>query len=307
MKNGLAPFARTFNPTAVAIALLLLVPSLLAQRPGLDSSSQRSIRWHLDASWSSRAELADGQPRGDIALTQTRIGASKRIALNSDAGLTLGLEAQWLNLDSSQDQGLPDTLHGNAAVVNFDYRLSAPWRMLLMTRPGVFADSTTLNSDTVNVPFALAFAFTPVSTLTWQFGLRYDRFSDYELIPLAAVRWQFDPDWSLNIGYPRSGVFWLFSQELTLDLHFAMIGGNFRTTREYTPAGLPFSRSTSDTYLDIREIRTGVGVEKQLGSGINLRFEAGFVTDRKFEYYERDINLNGKPAGYLSMSITGAF
>lgn len=306
--NLLAIFIRSHAAALLtATALLASLPSALAQRVGTGPASQPGVRWNADVTWSARASLSDGQARGDIGLTQTRLGGASRIALGSEMGVTLGAELTWLTLDSSQDQGLPDQLHGHAAVVDFDYTMSPSWRLLLRSRPGVYADTATLNGDTFNAPIVLAASYVVDRTLAWQFGLRYDAFSDYELLPLVGVRWQFQPEWTLNIGFPRSGIFWQYSPDLTLDWHVGMLGGNYRTTRNYRPQGTAFARSTADTYLDVREIRTGLGADWQFAGGMRLRLEAGLASDRKFEYFDRDINLDGKSAAYVTVSVNGRF
>lgn len=288
-------------------ALLALLPAARAQHAGAGPLSTPGVRWHTDTTWSSRASLSDGRDRGDVGLAQTRLGGATRFAVGPDAALALGAEFTWLSIDSSQDQGLPDQLYGYAAVLDFDYVINPSWSVILRSRPGVYADTSRINGDTFNAPQVLAVSYTVDRTLAWQFGLRYDAFSDYEVVPLVGVRWQFQPEWTLSVGFPRSGVTWQFSQDLALDWHVGMIGGNYRITRDYKPAGTAFARGTADTYLDVREIRTGLGVDWRIGNGARLRLEGGVVTDRKFEYYQRDIELDGKAAGYVTLSVNGRF
>jgi hypothetical protein len=63
----------------------------------------------------------------------------------------------------------------------------------------------------------------------------------------------------------------------------------------------------ANTYLDYRELRVGVGGDFKLSETLSLSIDAGVMTDRRFEYYDRNYTLNGDPAAFVTLGISGRF
>ena len=54
-------------------------------------------------------------------------------------------------------------------------------------------------------------------------------------------------------------------------------------------------------------MRVGFGADLTLPAGFILTLDAGMVTDRQFNYYDRDYRLNGDPAAYGSIALRAKF
>lgn len=169
-------------------------------------------------------------------------------------------------------------------------------------------DSTgTLRIDgkTFNVPLLLGASYAKSRDLTWLFGARVNAYSEHAVLPFVGVRWQFAPDWSLGLAFPRSGVQWRVSPDLTLDAGIGFQGGTYRITDNIgTPAGAV--GQLANTFVDYREIRVGFGAEFALNRRLSFRIDAGAFTDRRFDYFDRDYTLDGDGGVFAAVALRTA-
>ena len=63
----------------------------------------------------------------------------------------------------------------------------------------------------------------------------------------------------------------------------------------------------NNTYLDLTEIRLGAGLAYKFEGGLELDFDAGVTTLRRFEYPDRNFRLNSDNVGWLSVSLNHRF
>ena len=141
------------------------------------------------------------------------------------------------------------------------------------------------------------------------FGLNVNPFSDNPVLPIVGVRWQFTPGWLFNLGFPRSGFTCKYSEQFSLSAGVSFQGGSFRVGRDprANPLLLPVGPSLADTYLDYREIRAGLSLDYALTETMKLSFDFGAVTDRKFDWFDRNYRLDGDAGSYFGLSLKGSF
>jgi hypothetical protein len=295
------------NPRLVLLAFAL-ASGLLAQpsatmRPGLLSSLEAG--W----SWSSQEDLSRGPARvGEVAVQRYSLSVSGRTSMNAETGLLYGLAYATNRLDASSGI-LPDELSELSLNLGLTRQFSPAWSGAAYLRPGFYGDFDDLNGDSFNAPLLATLAYSPARELTWLFGLNVNAFSDNPVLPILGVRWQFAPDWTFNVGFPRSGFTWKFSDQLSLQAGVAFQGGSFRVGRDprATPLSLPPPPRLSDTYLDYREVRVGFSAAYALTETLKISLEAGAVTDRKFDWFDRNYRLDGDAGAYFGLSIRGSF
>jgi hypothetical protein len=66
-------------------------------------------------------------------------------------------------------------------------------------------------------------------------------------------------------------------------------------------------RRLANTYVGLTEIRVGAGLRYNFNRSLRLDVEAGVMTDRKFDYYDRDYTLNGDAGTFASVSLNNLF
>jgi hypothetical protein len=295
------------NPRVV-LAALALSPVLVAQpsatmRPALLESVQAS--W----SWSSEEDLQRGPARvGEVAVNRFELSLSGRTKLTEATALGYGIGYAANRLDASANV-LPDKLTELSLNLGLIHRYSENWNLAAYLRPGFYGDSGDLNGDSFNAPLLLTAAYAPSRELVWMFGLNVNAFSDNTVLPILGVRWQFAPEWTFNLGFPRSGFTYRFSENLSLSAGVTFQGGSFRVGRDprATPLSLPAAPGLANTYLDYREVRAGPALEYKLNENLRFTLDAGAVTDRKFDWFDRNYRLDGDGGAYLALSLRGSF
>jgi long-subunit fatty acid transport protein len=121
-----------------------------------------------------------------------------------------------------------------------------------------------------------------------------------KVIPMLGFRWTFAPSWELAVGFPRTGVSYTFSDVLSLSAGVSMQGGTYHISKA-PAAGL------GNTYLDYREFRAGLGAEYRMSKNLSVVVDGGMVLDREFDYYDRNVKLDGKSASYGRFSLKYQF
>jgi len=264
-----------------------------------------------DAGWSysSKEELTrSGARAGEVSVSRFEFSLSSRAKLTETISLSYGLAYATNRLNGSA-RILPDELSELSLNLGLMHQYSKTWNLAAYLRPGFYGDFDDLGRDSFNVPLLLTAAYAPTRELVWLFGLNVNTFSDNPVLPIVGVRWQFAPDWNFNLGFPRSGFTYQFSENLSLSAGIAFQGGSFRVGRDprATPLSLPVAPSLVNTYLDYREIRAGLALDYKLGEDLKLTFDLGAVTDRKFDWFDRNYRLDGDAGTYFGLSLKGSF
>ena len=290
---------------AFALAACLALSPALAQPASFPTPGFRLFD-RLNATFSSTGDSHLSVGGGDVSVQRFEFEAHGRWALSAASTLVPGLGIVRTELDAPAGSGLPDTLQEVSARLGWLYQRDATWRFTALIRPGFFGDRSRLDTDTFNVPFLGLASYGRSRALVWSFGVIANAFGDNPVLPVAGVRWQYAPAWTLNIGYPRAGIEWAASEATTVTAGATFQGGAYRVTRDHA-AGIPGLRSVTDSEFDYREIRLGVGASFDLSSRLVLTLDAGVAIDQRFEYHERGLEQKGDEAPFAAIAFTGRF
>lgn len=289
-----------------SLCLLGLLPAFLfaqpstAMRPALLSS----LEMEISASSNESVERG-GISYGSVSVLTTSFSFSGRHGLDPATAFVYGMAYRNHQLDATGTV-LPDQLAELSVNLGVQRRFSPKWSGALFVRPGFFSDFEDLSSKSLNVPLLAMFNYTPSPTLAWSFGLNVNPFSDSPVFPIAGVRWQFAEDWTFNVGFPQSGVSWRTRDSLTLRAGVGFNGGSFRITENLGVPAAGINR-LANTYLDFREVRVGLGADLKLSTKLTFAVDLGCVTDRKFDYYDRDFILNGDAGWFGTVALRAVF
>jgi hypothetical protein len=288
-----------------AHCLLFLFPTVLLAQPSATMRRALLETVDVEVSSSSREPLArGGAAQGTVTVLSTSLSVSGRRPLDATTALVYGLAYQRHDLDATSPL-LPDQLAELTLNLGLIRRFSAAWSGAVFARPGIYGDFEDLSARSLNLPVLAMLTYTRSETLSWNFGLNLDVFSDHPLLPIAGVRWQFAPEWTFSVGFPQSGFSWRASDTLTLRAGVGFTGGSYRITSDRGVAAVRVDRLT-DTFLNFREVRAGVGADIKLG-GVTLAADLGLVTDRKFDYFDRGVRLDGDTGFYGTLALKASF
>ena len=281
------------------LVLLASAPAIAQQPP---STVFRTSLLELSAgnySYSTKADLKhDGAKAGGVAVHHAEVSLSGRHELTTGLQLAYGLGYDTNLLAADASVPLPDQLSVFSLNLGLIRTLNSEWTTALFIRPGFYSDFENLGSRSFNAPVLVTANYTPRRELTWTFAIRLDPFAKNPVLPVIGVRWQFAPDWEFALGFPRTGFTWQANTDLALRADVSFQGGSYRVM--HAPAAVP---ALGGTLLDYREIRAGAGLDFKLADATTLSLDAGFVTDRRFDYHELNYRLNGDPAAYMKFSF----
>lgn len=261
--------------------------------------------WSFGYGFSTKGDLTRGGAAGDVAVRRVDLSFSGRRALQGGAQLAYGFNFASNELDVTPGTPLPDRLAELSLNLGYLRRINPEWALSVFARPGFYGDFTAIG-DSFNLPVLALANYTRSKDLVWTFGLNINPTGDNPVLPVAGFRWKFAPAWTFNLGFPQAGFIYQAGTHASWRAGVALQGGSFRISDNLgvPAAGVP---RLANTFLDYREVRVGVGADFTLHAGFVLTLDAGMVTDRQFDYYDRDYRLNGDPAAYGSISLRARF
>lgn len=287
------------TPFIAALVSGLLAATAAAQAPAPALLETYTLR----TGFSGASDFESGR---EADVTQFEFSTSGRLPVGSIGMGIVGLSYRTYQIDVDGIAAVPDSLNEVALTLGLQRRLAPDWSGFVQIRPGFYGDFETIDGDSFNVPLLAVAQYSARPGLIWSFGVTANAFSEIPVLPIAGVRWAFAPDWTFNLGFPRIDVTQKVNESFSWSVLLRIEGGNYRVT-DSPPTPFPGPASLRNTYVDFTEIRTGVGLNYALTDTIRLDLEAGVMTDRKFDYYDRDYQLNGDPAGFVTLGITGRF
>ena len=293
---------KSANFTVLALFVVLLSAAARAQTtPQMMFRPSLVERCAASYSFSGESDYRNGDVSGKTSVERFDASMSGRSRLGSTTFLGMGFAVGFDTIRSDASVPVPDRLGELSVNLGVTQLISKTLSVSAFARPGYYGDFAHFAWETFNVPVMAMATYTPNKTCTFMLGAGYSQFSEYrvKLMPVLGFRWKFADDWTLNIGIPRLGVTWQATKALELSAHASGQGGTYRTTEA------PNGTSRTDlahTFVSYREIRLGVRANYALVIGLNVAFETGWMAERRFRYYDRDLTLRGRPSGYMTLA-----
>lgn len=294
----------------VLSALALLAgaagPSVAAQTSGSGGSSGPFGFSDVSAvyAFSSKGDIQRGGKLGtaEISHYQFAVGA----LLPAPATWRFSGELSWSrdNLDLTGAVPLPEQLESIGvtftAMKGLANAFGTGWSAIATLKPSFSSDSGEISGDAFNLLGIVAVGQEVTPTLSWNVGVGGRTRGDTKVLPIVGLRWVFGRDWSLRVGFPRTGVFYRLTEALSFNAHVALHGGTYYISELRVP-GL------RDTHLDYQELRLGIGAEFQVNRALAVVADGGKVLDRNLDYYDRALELDGQSAAYARLGLRYRF
>ena len=233
-------------------------------------------------------------------------GVSVSASLPAPDTWMLSSEFSWKRheFDLTGTIPLPDELDefgiNFMAMKDLSHEIGEGWSAMAMLSPSFASDSSDFSGDSLSLFGMLAIGKEVSPNFSWNVGIVGMTRGDMKVLPMLGVHWSFAPDWSLDLGFPETGISYQVSEALRLSLKASFEGGTYYVSEAPAPG-------FGDTYLDYQEIRFGLGVDYQISDKLSIVVEGGMVIDRTFDYYEEDIEFEGESAAYGRLSLRYQF
>ena len=291
---------KTSHQIRLLLAALLQATLLHAQAPMSPRSGATTYDNVAEFFYAGRADIGEGTRRlGEISTTHARVSAVLAVPLDAQNQFLVGAGGQWLSFDAPAASLVPTRLNSLALKLGWNHALDPQWSLRAEADPGAYG------AGSFGAPVAVRMVYAASRELQWVLGVNYDWRSGHPLIGGGGVRWQMSPEWTLALLLPAPRVEWAVNKEFTLLFGASLRGGTFRVADNFGRArGRPAFDSQT---VDYREITLGVGARWQLTPGTALHLGLGQMTDRRFEFHDRKLLLNGDSAPAAQVTLTSAF
>jgi len=289
------------------LAALLIAPAFVcAQTTIAPRVPTQPLETVIEFSYAGSAGIAEGtQALGRISGGQSRVAAVRTYALDPQSAWLFG--ASWQRLDFSPPAGapIPSELTALALKLGYSRQFNPEWALRLEIDPGLYSDFRDLDGGDFNAPCGLRLVRTVSREFQWLIGLNVDLRSGTPVMGGAGARWQITPDCTLLLMVPSPRVEWTVSPSLALFVGADFRSGAFRVADDF---GRRHARPLLDAQIvDYREISAGAGLRWQLTPAVAVHAAAGWMFDRRFQYADRNLLLNGDGAATAQLTVTGAF
>jgi hypothetical protein len=216
----------------------------------------------------------------------------------------LGLSTTHHFLDSAADLPIPDSIHTLRVSAGVGYNFDQRWSASLSLGPTLYKFEEVGGND-VGIAGLVTVLYRVNPGLTWAFGLNANPDSDVPVLPAVGVRWAFEPEWTLNLMFPRPIVIYHPSERWNLfaggDIRFSV----FRTDDDLGDTiGNPRYNDTRATY---RDLRVGAGAEYEVLPELWASLEGGYSVWREIDFKDRDRSVDFDPSPYVQLALRYRF
>jgi hypothetical protein len=288
-----------------AVASLLIAAPGAAQTIVAPTGKGEAIEWRAEFTTTGHSDIAEGsRALGELRHWHARVEGDRSLPLSNDASLRLG--AGWRRFDFAGGRAdVPESLTALALKIGYTRTFSPRWSLLAEIEPGLYSDFEDISGDDFNAPFGLRLMYAQKRELQWAFAVFVDARSSRPVIGGVGARWQFAPQWTLLAFLPAPRVEYAASSALTLYAGASLQGGTFRVAEDF---GRRRGRPILDNQdIGFREITAGAGARWKLKPGLSVNLGLGWMLDRRFEFEERDLLINGDGAPSLTLGASGSF
>lgn len=289
----------------IPCATLLATGLLQAQTPDSAAELSGTISTILEGSLTSGGDLerADANTGGEVETTYFHLNGTYDQPVGEAWSYQIGVDYDYLKLDYDGPASLlPDTLTGVALELGARWRFSDAWVFGARITPGFYGDDEVDSGDAFNVPAMFTATWIQSDRLSATLGLRVNPFSDSEIMPVAQVRWDINPEWTVVVGMPRTEARYRVNERLTVFGGVGVLGGSYAVDDPSIVA--PPGKSLRDTKVSVSEFRGLVGIDYEFTPNTKLSLEGGYAFSREIDYHERGVEYEADSAATLGLSLS---
>lgn len=262
----------------------------------------------LRYSYVGESKLKSGAS-GDMGEQTAQFGYGLKIPLNTDLSLRVGLNYSRLDFGQPEGSFLPDSLETLSTSLGADYKIDSEWGVfgVIAPRLSLVNGWDSVDSENFDISGAVGASYEVNKDLSLRFGLGINPgTSSIPVLPIVGVRWKFEKDWTLNLGFPRTAIDYQLLPNLRLTpIELGFEGGSFHTGKTYGDSvGMP---QLNNQKLDYTEVRVGIGASYTVVKNVDIGLSAGVVAYRQFDFKNADYSPEVDPAPYVQIGARVGF
>lgn len=221
-----------------------------------------------------------------------------------------GAYERWdFGLDDNLVQ-IPDTLQAANFVVGIDSEFSDSLLFRIEAHPGWYsAGRGSFDGDSFRVPIIIggSYIVSPTFQLVLGIGLNFE--GKYPVLPGGGIRWKIVDGWTLNAVLPNPRLEYAPTRNLTLYAGAVIEQETFRVGEhfgDFRPDPRLIDPRLDNAWMTYSEVRTGLGVEWEIVTGIKLALEGGYQPYRQFDFFRPHVRYHedgGAPYGTVGLHM----
>lgn len=263
--------------------------------------------WHyeISASHAGETDLFLGDlPTGEISSTYLEVKISQPTGPR-DKGLAMGAFASSWMFRPDDFTPVPEELYELGLQFSYSADFNQDWSWRVSISPGLYSDFKDIDFKDFNAPasFAVSYRWTPDLTLVG--AAMVDLRAKYPVFGGLGLRWRMTEEWTLNLIFPRPGLEYRVSENLTLFGGVSLTGGSYNLADDF---GSKYGDTRlNNDFIDYREIRAGLSATWRWDDATKFTIGGGALLDRRFEYDATSQQMISDDTYYLEASLQSAF
>jgi len=242
--------------------------------------------------------------KGSSSAQSADARLTSEVALNDAWFVPMGLSSHNFFLGTIPGTPIPDQINTLGLNTGLGYHVNEQWTVSGVAGPEFYRLDSVDNSG-IGVAGAIRATFKWTPTLTIAMGVSIDPDRDVPVLPAAGLRWDIQPDLTLSVMFPRSGLDYRLNSKLSV---FGGFSGNYTVFRGDNNMGDKIGLSQYNNALGTyRDFRAGAGVEYQLLHGLFASVEGGYSFDRELDYRRIDQVIRFDSAPYVQAGLKYRF
>lgn len=298
----------------------LLIPVRASGAPGAGSPAPEQpppLWFTVEASTMVSRGVEFETPEGgsfelDSSRYSVRVGCTSTLGRPGELSATLRHERISLSAaEGAWRVSTPQDFNDTGLELSLLRPIDERWTLLLIASPGwrTVGDDG-FSSDGFGALLAGMALFQVGPSLQFGFGAVADTLAEggNRLLPIGGMDWTISERWRLQLGLPRTGLFFTPTEVLELGL---VADADFNTY--HIPADEDFPDSArlglSDTKVEYLDVRYGLEATWHLAPTASLSVTAGVVGARRVEFPTQNvvIKTEGLNGGYLKAALSLRF
>jgi len=250
--------------------------------------------------------LNQGRDRlGNYAGRTTDAAYTLTMPLPTGFALQFGVGGAWHRLFAPSAAKLPSDLFAANMLFGVLFQPSKEWRFLLQVRPGFYSDFRDISFRDFNAPVLLGAEYQMNEKFKWIFGLSYDAYREFPVVPGIGFHWRFADKWTLELIAPKPRLVYNINDKYNAYLFGEYRGGSFRVADDF--GSIRANRRLNGEWLNLREFNVGVGGEMSIMRGVSAFAEAGATVARLWLYEDARLQYASEPGAIFRAGFRISF
>jgi Domain of unknown function (DUF6268) len=237
---------------------------------------------------------------GSQATYHYSLEALRNFHLFGQYYLQAGIEAEQFVFSRSDGNAFPSSLNSFNAEIAFSYWSGEDFYPLLRIEPGAFFAGRHVTANSFDMPLRIAAGIKVRDNLYLVIGLTADPFTENPVVPIGGFNWKINDRFNLKAVFPKPRFSYLPNKEWEFFIAGEAMGGGYRN-------GPTPDRRTNNAVLEYSDLRAGAGASYNPTPDISVEVAAGWVFQRRFNYFHAGPEYTTRGSPYLKMDLSFSF